>query len=152
MAAQRWSEFLELVWIVGLPLPLSKSCGALLIRFPISDLRRLESCIDPFSRDNSDGTLKGRRIGDEIRPDNLPACFAASGAQAAHFPKAEIFGGFQYTHLEGSGGAIGVNFAVNGNFNDWFGITADIGTAHMSESDANLDNYTVTFGPVVSVR
>lgn len=79
-------------------------------------------------------------------------CLVASSSIAADFPKAEIFGGFQYTHLEGSGGAIGVNFAVNGNFNDWFGITADIGTAYMSEFGADFNNYTVTFGPVVSVR
>ncbi len=79
-------------------------------------------------------------------------CLGASGAAAADFPKAEIFGGYQYTHLEGSGGASGWNFALNGNFNDWAGITADIGSAYTTSNGVSFDNYTVTFGPVLADR
>lgn len=79
------------------------------------------------------------------------ALFSLS-AMAADYPKAEVFGGYQYTRLEGGVNANGFNFAVNGNFNEWFGITADIGAAYKSESGVNFSNYTYTFGPVLSLR
>lgn len=71
---------------------------------------------------------------------------------AADYPKAEVFGGYQYTRLEGGLNTNGFNFALNGNFNDWFGITADIGAGYKSESGVNFSNYTYTFGPVLSLR
>ena len=46
----------------------------------------------------------------------------------------------------------GFNFAVNGNFNDYFGITADFGAAYNTQSGVSLNNYTYTFGPVLSLR
>jgi hypothetical protein len=73
-------------------------------------------------------------------------------AMAADYPKAEIFGGYQYTRLEGGVNANGFNFAVNGNFNDWFGITVDLAGAYKSQSGASFSNYTYTFGPVLSLR
>lgn len=82
-------------------------------------------------------------------------CFLALfslSAMAADYPKAEVFGGYQYTRLEGGVNANGFNFAVNGNFNEWFGITADIGAAYKSELGVNFSNYTYTFGPVLSLR
>jgi len=54
-------------------------------------------------------------------------------AMAADYPKAEIFGGYQFTHLEGSGSANGFNFAVYGNFNDHFGIAFDIGHEYITQ-------------------
>lgn len=83
------------------------------------------------------------------------ACFIgllATSAVAADYPKAEVFGGYQYTRLEGGANANGFNFALNGNFSDWFGITADIGAAYDSEGGVNFSNYTYTFGPVMSLR
>jgi len=68
---------------------------------------------------------------------------------AADYPKAEIFGGYQYTHLEGGINANGWNFALNGNFNESFGITADFSSAYWGSS---ASNYTYTFGPVLSLR
>ncbi len=78
-------------------------------------------------------------------------------AVAADYPKAEVFGGFQYSHLElGSGlDAPGFNVAFNGNFNRWFGITADLGTGytHLSTIRAvSVNNYTYAFGPTFSLR
>src|SRR4029077_10835249 len=73
-------------------------------------------------------------------------------AMAADYPKAEVFGGYQYTHLEGGYNGNGFNFALNGNFNDYFGITADIGASYKSQDGVNLNNYTYTFGPVLSLR
>ena len=71
---------------------------------------------------------------------------------AANYPKAEVFGGYQFTHLEGSGAANGFNLAVNGNFSDSFGIAFDFGTAYKSQNGVNFSNYTYTFGPVLSLR
>jgi hypothetical protein len=73
-------------------------------------------------------------------------------AMAADYPKAEIFGGYQYTHLEGSGSANGFNFAVNGNFNDHFGIVFDLGSAYKTQFGVKFSNYTYAFGPVLSLR
>lgn len=73
-------------------------------------------------------------------------------ALAADYPKAEIFGGYQYTHLEGTGSANGFNFSVTGNFNDYFGIAFDFGSAYQTVSGINLNNYTYTFGPVLALR
>jgi hypothetical protein len=71
---------------------------------------------------------------------------------AADYPKAEVFGGYQYTHLEGTGSSNGFNFAVNGNLNEWLGIAVDIGAAYKSEGGVHFSNYTYTFGPVMSLR
>jgi hypothetical protein len=76
----------------------------------------------------------------------------AISAMAADYPKAEIFGGYQFTHLEGGPNASGWNFAVNGNFNATTGITADFSSAYASQNGVNYSNYTYTFGPVLSLR
>lgn len=73
-------------------------------------------------------------------------------ATAADFPRAELFGGYQYTHLEGGLNCSGFNFALNGNFNDFFGITVDLGAAYKGGNEADFRNYTYTFGPVLSLR
>ncbi len=78
--------------------------------------------------------------------------FISLSAVAADYPKAEIFGGYQFTHLEGSMNCNGFNFALNGNFNEWFGITADIGAAYKSQNGVKFSNYTYTFGPVLALR
>ena len=81
----------------------------------------------------------------------LLALFSLS-ATAADYPKAEIFGGYQYSHLHGTGSANGFNFALNGNFNDHFGIAFDFGAAYQTVGGISLRNYTYTFGPVLSLR
>jgi hypothetical protein len=67
-------------------------------------------------------------------------------------PKAEIFGGYQYTRFDGGVNANGWDTAVTGNLNRWFGIAADFSGAYKSQSGASFHNYTYTFGPVVSWR
>src|SRR5207249_1502875 len=65
-------------------------------------------------------------------------------------PKAEIFGGYQYTRFDGGVNANGWNTALAGNLNNWFGIAADFGGAYKSLNGASFNTYTYTFGPVVS--
>ena len=67
-------------------------------------------------------------------------------------PKAEIFGGYQYTRFDGGVNANGWNTALAGNLNNWFGIAADFGGAYKSLNGASFNTYTYTFGPVVSWR
>lgn len=68
------------------------------------------------------------------------------------YPKAEVFGGYQYSRLEGGVNANGFNFAFNGNLNNWFGVTGDFGAAYKSQDGVSFNNYTYTFGPVISMR
>ena len=67
-------------------------------------------------------------------------------------PKAEIFGGYQYTRFDGGLNANGWNSSVTGNLNRWFGVAADFSGAYKSQSGVSFHNYTYTFGPVVSYR
>lgn len=71
---------------------------------------------------------------------------------AVEYPKAEVFGGYQFTHLNGGINANGFNFAVNGNINEWLGITGDFGSAYKTQNGVSLNNYTYTFGPVLTLR
>lgn len=61
-------------------------------------------------------------------------------------PKAVIFGGYQYTHLDGGPNMNGWNGALTGNFNHWLGITADLSGSYNS----GFHFYTYTFGPQIS--
>jgi opacity protein-like surface antigen len=76
----------------------------------------------------------------------------AAMAQEGSYPKSEVFAGYQYTRIEGGVNANGFNFAFNGNFNPWFGITGDFSAAYHSEGGTSFHNYTYTFGPVISLR
>ena len=86
--------------------------------------------------------------------------FAASAmaAESGNYPKAELFGGYQYSHLEGGFNANGFDLALNGNFNHYFGVTADFGAAFNKQTDPAtggsiaLHNFTYTFGPQLSLR
>jgi hypothetical protein len=58
-------------------------------------------------------------------------------AVAKDAAKAELFGGYQYTHVNPGGGASGENFngwnaAVTGYVNNWVGITGDVSGAYKS--------------------
>jgi hypothetical protein len=78
------------------------------------------------------------------------AAFAQEGMNTT--PKAEIFGGYQYTRFDGGANANGWNTTVTGNLNNWFGVAADFSGAYGSQTGVNFHNYTYTFGPVVSYR
>ena len=63
-------------------------------------------------------------------------------------PRAEVFGGYQFTHLDPSTNDSGWNAALTGNFNQWLGVTADFSGAYQS----GFKFHTYTFGPVVSAH
>lgn len=77
---------------------------------------------------------------------------AAFGQEAGSAPKAEIFGGYQYTRFDGGLNANGWDTALTGNLNRWFGVAADFSGAYKSQNGVSFDNYTYTFGPVISWR
>lgn len=69
-------------------------------------------------------------------------------AAAQDYPKAEIFGGYQYTHLEGGFNGNGWNLSAAGNLNHWFGVAADLSAGY----DSGVHSFSYLFGPVVSYR
>lgn len=77
---------------------------------------------------------------------------SAFAAESGSYPKAEVYGGYQYTRLEGGVNASGFDFGATGNFSDYFGITADIGTAFKTQNGVSFNNYTYTFGPQLALR
>lgn len=83
---------------------------------------------------------------------------SAMAAEPGSYPKAEIFGGYQFTRFDGGVNANGFDFALNGNFNNYFGVTADFGAAFNSQADPvtggniSVHNLTYTFGPQLSLR
>lgn len=93
-----------------------------------------------------------------MRKFMVVACFlgllaaSAMAAESGSYPKAEFFGGYQYSHLEGGVNANGFDLAVNGNFNNYFGIAADFGSSYTTQSGVSFNNYTYTFGPQLSLR
>jgi hypothetical protein len=77
----------------------------------------------------------------------LPAILSllSLGASAQ---KAEIFGGYQFTHLQPAFNANGWNASVTGNFKHVLGITGDFSGAYQQ----NASVYTYTVGPVFTAR
>ena len=69
-------------------------------------------------------------------------------ASAQDHPKAELFGGYQYTHLHPDINASGWNTSITGNFSSWFGLTADVSGAY--KNGGRL--HTVMVGPTISFR
>ena len=76
----------------------------------------------------------------------------AALAAEKDYPKVEVYGGFQYSHLEGGVNANGFNFGATGNFSSSFGITADFGSSFSTQSGVSFHNYTYTFGPQLALR
>ena len=72
-------------------------------------------------------------------------CFSAT---AQDYPKVEVFGGYQFTHVYPNANANGWNASMNVNFKKWFGGTADFSGTYKSGTDL----YTFLFGPVFSLR
>jgi len=79
---------------------------------------------------------------------------------AQDYPKAEIFGGYQYLHtgqvnVDGSEavpseGLNGWSAALRGNFNRHFGLEGDFGGVYTTDNGVHIHHYTFTGGPVVS--
>ncbi len=78
--------------------------------------------------------------------------FAAFGQENEAAPRAEFFGGYQYTRFDGGVNANGWDTTVAGNLNRWFGVAADFSGAYNSTNGVSVNDYTYTFGPVVSWR
>jgi opacity protein-like surface antigen len=83
----------------------------------------------------------------------------AGSAVAQDFPKAEIFGGYQYIRVNPGGGSAAYNCqggagSVAGNLNHWFGVVGDFGACKVtglpSGTSAHLVNY--LFGPKLTYR
>ena len=77
---------------------------------------------------------------------------SAFAAESENYPKAEFFGGYQYSHLEGGVNASGFDFSGVANLNQNFGIAADLGSSFTTQSGVSLHNYSYTFGPQLSLR
>jgi len=78
------------------------------------------------------------------RPAVLPIVFFALFlATAARAQKAEIFAGYQYSHLDPSFNANGWNGSATGNIGEILGVTADVSGVYKSGTKF----YTYTFGP-----
>lgn len=74
--------------------------------------------------------------------------FAALLCAPAFGQRVELFGGFQYEHLQPSYNAVGWNAALTGNFKHVLGITGDFSGVYKSGSSV----HTYTFGPVLTAR
>lgn len=72
-------------------------------------------------------------------------CFSSL---AAFGQSVEIFGGYQFTHLDSNFNANGWNGAVTGNFKHVLGITGDVSGTYKS----GVHLYTFTGGPVLTAR
>lgn len=80
--------------------------------------------------------------------------FACQALAAEDHPRAEVFGGYQYTRVGMAPGigANGWNAAVTLNANRWFGVTADFSGAYQDVALVGLRAHTFTFGPTVALR
>jgi outer membrane protein with beta-barrel domain len=76
-------------------------------------------------------------------------------AVAADTPKAEVFGGYQFTHISAGGDSEsfnGWNASLTGNLNKYFGVAADFSGAYKSISGVSVKVHSYTFGPVLSLN
>ncbi len=67
---------------------------------------------------------------------------------AQDYPKGELFGGYQFTHLNPDINANGWNASITGNVNRWFGVTGDFSGAYKNGGKF----HTAMAGPVFSLR
>jgi hypothetical protein len=81
-------------------------------------------------------------------------------AMAQDTPKAEVFGGYQYTRFNPGGGLDGINAngwagSLSGNFNNWFSVKGDFTGAYSGDllgSGISGNMHTFMFGPEVNYR
>jgi hypothetical protein len=90
----------------------------------------------------------------------LLVAMCAAPVFAQDYPKAEVFGGYQFTHVEiplGQGVSLSENFngwnaSATANVNKWFGVTGDFSGSYKSIGGETLSAHTYTFGPVLKSR
>ena len=81
--------------------------------------------------------------------------FAAGSAMAQEAPQAELFGGYEYLHLNPGGfGCHGGGANLAYNLNNWFGAVGDFAACKVTglPSGVNLHEVNYLFGPRVSYR
>jgi hypothetical protein len=78
-------------------------------------------------------------------------CLLISLSAVASDSKAEVFGGYQYSRLDGVN-LNGFDGALNVGLQEHIGVTADFSGAYKNQNGPSLKNYTYTFGPVISGR
>ena len=78
----------------------------------------------------------------------LAILFSLPASAQQDYPKAEFFGGYQFTHLSPDINASGWNASLTGNVSSWFGLTADVSGAY--KNGGRL--HTVMVGPTFSLR
>jgi opacity protein-like surface antigen len=69
-------------------------------------------------------------------------------AAAQEYPRAEIFTGYSYLRGDLDANFSGFDVSATGNFNSWFGVTADV-SGHYIEG---FKLYSFLFGPKVTFR
>lgn len=74
---------------------------------------------------------------------------------AQDHPKADVFGGYQYTRINPGHGITGENFngwnaAVTGWINGNFGVTGDISGAYKTVDTVKVRQYHFLFGPTIA--
>src|SRR6201987_6227209 len=87
-----------------------------------------------------------------VRQYAVKFIFLSVAGSLLSFPAAaqrvELFGGYQFTHLQPSFNANGWNASITGNFKHVLGITGDFSGAYKN----NAHTYTYTGGPVLTAR
>jgi opacity protein-like surface antigen len=76
-------------------------------------------------------------------------------AAAQDYPKAEVFGGYSYLHVNVLGTGFGFNGASGSiavNPNHWFGIVGDFGGYHNGDFGVSTTAVTYLFGPKFAYR
>lgn len=74
---------------------------------------------------------------------------------AQNYEKVEVFGGYQFLHLGGSGTDVNANgwdASVTANINKWFGVTGDFSGGYKSIDGVSASVYSYAGGPVFSYR
>ena len=75
-------------------------------------------------------------------------CVTSMLGMAAETPKPEVYGGYQFTSLDGGWHASGWNGAANMYVTRYFGVTGDFSGVYKTGQSM----HTYTFGPVVSTH
>ena len=70
---------------------------------------------------------------------------------AQDYPKAEVFGGYQFLHSEGEN-FNGWNASVTGNVTKAFGVTGDFSGSYKTISGIDFKVYSYTGGPVLNLN
>lgn len=82
--------------------------------------------------------------------------FVTLALAAQEAPKAEVFGGYSYLRADLSGisheNFNGWEASLTGNFNRYFGVTADFSGHYKSITGISVNDYSILFGPQLSYR